>query len=107
MAIEPAELKGSLQGPPQPLPRFISRDGGSNLVSSGLERRLFGDLYHSWLNAPWRKVLAGILVTYAVVNMLFAVGYLLVGGIENARPGSFADAFFFSVQTIATIGYGK
>jgi inward rectifier potassium channel len=107
MAIERAELKGSLQAPTQPLPRFISRDGGSNLVSSGLERRLFGDLYHSWLNAPWPKVLAAILVTYAVVNTLFALGYLLVGGIENARPGSFADAFFFSVQTIATIGYGK
>src|SRR5207249_4349124 len=27
--------------------------------------------------------------------------------IENARPGSFADAFFFSVQTMATIGYGR
>ena len=107
MAIETAAPKEPLEGSPQPLPRFISRDGGSNLVSSGLERRLFGDLYHSWLKAPWRDVLAGILVTYAVVNTLFALGYLLVGGIENARPGSFADAFFFSVQTIATIGYGK
>ena len=29
------------------------------------------------------------------------------GGIANARPGSFADAFFFSVQTMATIGYGN
>jgi len=35
-------------------------------------------------------------------------GYLAIGdGIEEARPGSFADAFFFSVQTMATIGYGK
>ncbi len=31
---------------------------------------------------------------------------MLVGGVANARPGSFADAFFFSVQTLGTIGYG-
>jgi inward rectifier potassium channel len=38
---------------------------------------------------------------------MFASGYLALGnGIENARPGSFEDAFFFSVQTMATIGYG-
>ncbi|MEO6420751.1 MAG: ion channel, partial [Polyangiaceae bacterium] len=40
-------------------------------------------------------------------NTLFALIYLLdPGGISNARPGSFEDAFFFSVQTLATIGYG-
>jgi inward rectifier potassium channel len=40
-------------------------------------------------------------------NVLFALLYLLeAGAITNARPGSFADAFFFSVQTMATIGYG-
>src|SRR5207237_4930059 len=35
-----------------------------------------------------------------------AVGYLIVGGIAHARPDSFLDAFFFSVQTMGTIGYG-
>jgi inward rectifier potassium channel len=45
---------------------------------------------------------------YLGVNVLFALGYLLLGdGIENMRGGSFTDAFFFSVQTLATIGYGK
>jgi len=35
----------------------------------------------------------------------FALIYLIPGdAIANARPGSFADAFFFSIQTIATIG---
>jgi inward rectifier potassium channel len=38
---------------------------------------------------------------------LFALAYILGGdGIENARPGNFFDAFFFSVQTMASIGYG-
>ncbi len=43
---------------------------------------------------------------FVVTNLLFALGYVVVGGVENARPGSFTDAFFFSVQTLSTIGYG-
>ena len=39
--------------------------------------------------------------------MLFALLYLADGGIEGARPGNFEDAFFFSVQTMSTIGYGR
>jgi hypothetical protein len=38
---------------------------------------------------------------------LFAIAYLIAGGVANAAPGSFADAFFFSVQTMGTIGYGS
>jgi inward rectifier potassium channel len=44
---------------------------------------------------------------YLVVNALFALAYLVGGdNIANAQPGSFLDAFFFSVQTVASIGYG-
>lgn len=44
---------------------------------------------------------------YLSANALFALVYLAGGNcIENAHPGSFADAFFFSVQTMASIGYG-
>jgi inward rectifier potassium channel len=46
-------------------------------------------------------------LTYLAINALFALAYLLGGdSIANATPGSFADAFFFSVQTMASIGYG-
>ena len=85
----------------------MSPDGRSTLVAYGLDRTgLFSDLYHSWLNAPWWQVLLGVAALYVGVNGVFAVGYYLIGGIENAN-GSFSDAFFFSVQTLATIGYGK
>ena len=96
---------------PVPVPvtvgRFISKEGRSNLVKIGLRRALFSDLYASWLTSSWRRVFALVVALYLLINAVFALLYLLLGGIENARPGSFADAFFFSVQTIATIGYGK
>ena len=47
-----------------------------------------------------------IAVVFFAINALFALGYFLDGGIENVHTGSFADMFFFSVQTMATIGYG-
>ena len=87
--------------------RFISREGRSTLVIHGVRRRLFEDLYHSWLAASWRRVFAVVVVLYVAVNALFGALFFWAGGIEGAAPGSFSDAFFFSVQTLATIGYGK
>jgi inward rectifier potassium channel len=73
----------------------------------GLEDSRLSDLYHFLLTESWPTLLAGIALIFVVVNATFAVIYMLDRGIENARPGSFGDAFFFSVQTMATIGYGK
>jgi len=88
-------------------PRYISKDGRSNLIKVGLSRAPFSDLYHFWLASSWRRVFAVVITLYLIINTLFAAAYATIGGIENARPGSFTDAFFFSVETIATIGYGK
>jgi inward rectifier potassium channel len=56
---------------------------------------------------PWRRFLAAGVVVYLLLNVVFAGLFLLVpGSIEHARPGAFEDAFFFSIQTMATIGYG-
>ena len=77
------------------------------IVRVGLVSRRFGDLHHL-LNVTWTRLFLLIGASYVVLNALFAGLYLLAGdGIENARAGSFTDAFFFSVQTMATIGYGK
>ncbi|MBI3767078.1 MAG: ATP-sensitive inward rectifier potassium channel 10 [Deltaproteobacteria bacterium] len=43
---------------------------------------------------------------FLLINFLFAAGYTAVGGVAGAEPGSLADHFFFSVQTMGTIGYG-
>lgn len=65
------------------------------------------DAYHFLLTSSWTALYALMLCAYVGVNLLFATLYWLDGGVENARPGSFLDAYFFSVQTMATIGYGK
>ena len=81
---------------------------GREIVSIGLRTSPLRDLYHSLLTTTWSQFFSIVLVVYLGANLVFASGYLAIGdGIEEARPGSFADAFFFSVQTMATIGYGK
>ena len=72
----------------------------------GAPRERFRDLYHRFLRVSWPTALTSIVVFFLLLNTGFAVIYDLVGGLQNARPGSFSDAFFFSVQTMATIGYG-
>lgn len=69
--------------------------------------RYFADIYHHLLTSSWPFLLLQIAVAFFAINAVFALGYYLDGGIENARPGSFSDVFFFSVETMATIGYGR
>ena len=89
------------------LAHLIARDRADEVVSVGLERPWFDDLYHRILTVSWPRFLALSLAVYILINLVFATLYLLQpGSIANAHPGSFADAFFFSVETIATIGYG-
>jgi inward rectifier potassium channel len=88
--------------------RLLQRNGRFNVVRRGVPERRMQDLYARLLSAPWPWLITVLVAFYVGVNALFALAYLAVGdSIENARPGSFADAFFFSVQTMATIGYGK
>lgn len=73
----------------------------------GLREPWRGDLYHRMVTVPWWVFVGLGTGIYLVVNALFAGLYLLQpGSIAGAKPGSFSDAFFFSVETIATIGYG-
>jgi inward rectifier potassium channel len=64
------------------------------------------DAYHALLRMPWWRALGLVVAAFLLFNLLFAGLYLWFGGIAHARPGSLEDAFFFSVQTMATIGYG-
>jgi inward rectifier potassium channel len=75
-------------------------------IATGGPRLGLSDLYFFLTTISWPALLLIILALFAFINCLFALGYMFDGGVANARPGSFADAFFFSVQTMATIGYG-
>ena len=82
----------------QPIRTPVSGDEGD---------RLFTDFYHHLLTSSWPALLLQIVIAFVVMNFIFGFAYYLNGGIENARPDRFSDYFFFSVETIATIGYGK
>lgn len=74
----------------------------------GVPIRRFSDLYHFTLRVPYTVLLGSTFAGYVVSNMLFAMLYLIdPGGVNGARPGHFGDAFFFSVQTMSTIGFGS
>ncbi|MGO8804135.1 ion channel [Candidatus Binatus sp.] len=73
----------------------------------GAPTRALDDLYHYLVTVSWPALIGIIASAFIIANLVFAVGYYFDGGVENARYRSFADMFFFSIQTMATIGYGK
>lgn len=94
--------------PHRPRARTVARDPASRVRRLNRRSRWYDDLYHRTLMLPWPAFLLLGCGTYLVINLAFAVLYLLQpGSILGAAPSSFWDAFFFSVQTIATIGYGQ
>ena len=85
--------------------RRAARSQADQIVRLGLRETLTSDLYHRALTVEWRLFLLAAALIYIGINLVFAGLYILQpGSITNAA--GFADAFFFSVQTIATIGYG-
>jgi inward rectifier potassium channel len=92
---------------PQPAPRVSLAASRRPIRAIGMERALHKDVYHFILARGWPTFFAIVAVTFLSANVFFASLYLMQPGcIAHARPGSFEDAFYFSVQTIATIGYG-
>ena len=87
--------------------REVYRGEGYETRVVGVPSTNLRDLYHLLLRVPWWAALGFIVVAYLALNVIFAAAYLITGGIANAAPGSLLDAFFFSVQTMGTIGYGN
>src|SRR5580692_8144136 len=78
----------------------VGRRDPADVVRIGAARGYTDDLYHFLLQASWSRVMLLVASTYLGINLLFACLYLSGGDtISGAVPGSFRDAFFFSVQT--------
>ena len=79
--------------------------GKTEVTKLGVARYNWHDAYHLIMSLTWPKFFAGALGVYLVANLIFASAYFLGGhAINNAT--SFMDCFFFSVETLATVGYG-
>ena len=87
--------------------RLVSRGPEKGPIRLGFHNSWYSDPYHRSLVMPWPWFLLIGSALYLSLNVLFALLYWWPDGtIDHARPGSFTDAFFFSIQTMATIGYG-
>jgi inward rectifier potassium channel len=84
-------------------------NNNGRLTIPGLNRwyHLWREPYHLLLTIPWVGFMSIVSAAYLGINALFAFAYLAGGDcLEGAKSRSFSDAFFFSVQTLASIGYG-
>ncbi len=93
--------------------RFLNRDGSFNVMRRGLSLFRTRNFYHALLTMPWWKFFGTIILGYILTNFSFAWIYFACGpsaltGSSTVSPlGRFGNDFFFSVQTISTIGYGQ
>jgi len=93
--------------------RLLNRDGTFNVRREGLPLWQSLAPYHYLLNITWPRFLSYLGAIYISTNAIFATIYVLCGARAlsafegEAVPLRFVSAFFFSVQTLATIGYGS
>ena len=81
--------------------------GDIDAIKLGMHRFSLRDPYYLVLTISWPVFFALTVTFYLSTNLFFALAYYAVPGcINNARPGVFLDHFFFSIETLATVGYG-
>lgn len=84
------------------------RQLGFTFAKIGASRFDLRDPYHAALTVRWPAFVLAVFTLYGLITTLFAILYVARPGcIADARPGSITDAFFFSIETLATVGYGE
>jgi inward rectifier potassium channel len=90
----------------QPVTRFLNEDGTYNIVRKGGVK----DFYKFLLHISWRKFILLLFSVYFTFNLLFALLYMLIGLDQLSHIYNdfhpFWTAFFFSSQTLTTLGFG-
>jgi inward rectifier potassium channel len=93
--------------------RLLNRDGTFTSRREGLPLLRSLSFYHFFLTMTWPRFFGVVVLGYIGANTLFALVYLacgadsLTGTLPTTTGGAFWRAFFFSVETLATIGYGN
>lgn len=90
--------------------RTFNKDGSDNIDKVGRSSP-FKDLYHVLLSMRWPFFVLTLISCYLLINLFFAsiyfkMGSLALRGLSTDSENFFLDCFFFSVQTLSTIGYG-
>ena len=92
--------------------RLLNKDGSFNVRRLGVRWFESHSPYHLALNASWPRFLLGCVAIYTALNVVFAAAFwlcgsdALIGASSRDLGGTMWRAFFFSVETFATIGYG-
>ena len=92
--------------------RLLNRDGSFTSKRVGFSALSYLNGYHALLTISWPRFLGIVAALYLLLNTIFAGAYLMsgaagLGGVgDTAMGGHWQRAFFFSVETFATIGYG-
>src|SRR5476651_1653360 len=92
----------------KPVGRRIVKVGRRKIVTEGLARPIFHDLFHHFMTVSWPRLFTTLAAFFLVFDLLFGfLYYLSPGCIANLNPPVFSGDFFFSVETLATVGYGE
>ncbi|CAL2091307.1 ion channel [Tenacibaculum sp. 190524A05c] len=89
---------------------IINKDGTTNIVHVNRPLKI-DDLYTFFIGLSWWKFFLFVVFGYTLLNILFGIVYVLIG-IEQITPSKgnllrdFLNGFFFSAQTLTTVGYG-
>ena len=92
--------------------RLINKDGSVNIIRSGLSFTTRFDIFHWLINMSWLTFFSFVLLGYILVNISFGFIYVFLGieGLSGVHATSFwgqcLEGFYFSSQTLTTLGYG-
>lgn len=86
----------------------IKNVGNRRVIIHNNAHHFWQDLYHHALTMSWTTFFGAFVLVFLLTNFLFALLYHLdPQGIANLFPNNLLGAFFFSVETMATVGYGN
>ena len=93
--------------------RLLKQDGQFNVKRKGQSFEAWLNIYNRFIMMPWKIFFLIVLLVYLLLNFTFAITYYMIGvehliGVNMTSTHSqFWDAFFFSAQSLTTVGYGR